>query len=129
MTCKIIFVQFGTCENYFTRIFLYENLRDEKNTNYGMYMEQDWKLDVNNTFRSGSPCYATVSGSTWSKFTSGVRYLDTMCSAITSPCSKLLREAALLTLKDEGFSISLEPAMRAYFMAERYLERCMRDES
>ena len=68
-------------------------------------------------------------GSTWSKFTLGVRYLDTMSFAITSPCSKLLREAALLTLKDEGFSISLEPATRAHFMAERYLERCMKDES
>ena len=74
MSCKIIFVQFGMCENYLTRIFFNENLRDEKNANYGMYMEQDWKLDVNNTFRSGSPCYATGSGSTLSKFAMRVRY-------------------------------------------------------
>ena len=40
-----------------------------------------------------------------------------------------LKEAASLVLKDERFSIPLEPARRARFMAERYLEWCMRGDN
>ena len=35
----------------------------------------------------------------------------------------------MATLKDDGFNIPSEPAMRARFMAERYLEWCMRGEN
>ena len=35
---------------------------------------------------------------------------------------KLLREAASLVLKDEGFAIPLESARRVCVMTERYLE-------
>ena len=37
--CKIIFVQFGLCENYFMRIFLDKNLLDETKANYGNVYE------------------------------------------------------------------------------------------
>ena len=49
--------------------------------------------------------------------------------AVSSFVSELLCESALLVLKDEGFSIPLEPTRRARFMAERYLGQCMRGES
>ena len=37
-TCKIIFIQFGLYENYFTRIFFHENLLDEIKANYGIQL-------------------------------------------------------------------------------------------
>ena len=56
-------------------------------------------------------------------------YLDTMASATTYPCCELLCKAVSLVLKDDGFSISLEPAWRAHFMVETYLKRYMRGEN
>ena len=52
-----------------------------------------------------------------------------MASATTSPCCELLCKAVLPVLKDDGFSISLEPAWRVHFMAETYLKRYMRGEN
>ena len=52
-----------------------------------------------------------------------------MASAATSPCCELLSEAASLVLKDDGFNVPSEPARRARFMAERYVEWCVRAEN
>ena len=52
-----------------------------------------------------------------------------MASASCFPLGELLHAAVTLVLKDDGFSIPSQPAQKARVLAEKYLERCKKDEN